>query len=490
MSLRFGRMFKSKQLEREKQKELEKQLEMEREIAAAAEQASNFNMTQSIITSTVSSIINEDAFDSLPLPNIPSSRYQNHVISSSSSISNMSLNHYHSKNSSISTTTINTLNNSNSNNSNTSSSNNNSNNGNGNGNSNSNSNSFNNLNNLSNNNLSANNVNININTSNFNTIINSNNNYSTSQLHRSYSNVIHSSSPSLTELDSFGASNSSNMENTLSTVSDYSNNQLVVLKLSPAEISILRQSWNENISPPYEKVDGILQLVDEDSKINSLSEVFSSIQFWNEIQNNAFLINPELNGFLPPPSHQAIYFTGILRMAVLNSEDLSVLVDYLGGIGRRHGIIFGAEPNFFQDLGVAIMRTLNERFGEAFSPEIEHVWISLYCFLANTMIDACNIDTILPEEENHAPELDDSAMNFFSQYSDILNINQRKSGNNNYNNNRNSIVSRRERSLTKIRDKDRRLNKKSSFTNSSTNNYRNNVNGSVRPESNLTNGFF
>lgn len=181
----------------------------------------------------------------------------------------------------------------------------------------------------------------------------------------------------------------------------------VVLKFTDAQVRLLKWSWNENISTPKEKdfVNKTATLSDPSSsantkvKVNSISETFASAQFWSEIYNNVYLIDPELKKLLPTPEHQTVFFTGIIRMAVLNAGDLSVMNEYLKSIGRRHGIIFGAEPTYFQTLGIAIIRALNDRFGDDFSPELEHVWILLYCYISNTMIESCAVDAVLPDLE-------------------------------------------------------------------------------------------
>ncbi|ODV58257.1 uncharacterized protein ASCRUDRAFT_93192 [Ascoidea rubescens DSM 1968] len=192
-----------------------------------------------------------------------------------------------------------------------------------------------------------------------------------------------------------------NLTKTNTNTSNSNNDSL--LKFTPDEMALLRKTWNENLIPPVQTVDGYLKITDKNSKINSFSHVFTSIQFWNEIHSNAFLINPDLDGLLPSVNHQALHFAGILRMAILNLEDLSGLSDYLGAIGRRHGIIFGTEPRFFQELGIAVFKSLYERFGDAFTPEIENLWIALYSFIANTMIEACSIDVKLNDDGSFSP---------------------------------------------------------------------------------------
>lgn len=159
------------------------------------------------------------------------------------------------------------------------------------------------------------------------------------------------------------------------------------MRFTEAEARLLRWSWNENI--------GHVDLSDDKA---SISEAFSLLQFWDEIYSYVNIMDEELRRILPPPSHQTGYFTGIVRMAVISAGDLTVMNDYLRSIGRRHGILFGAEPAYFQTLGIAIIRALNDRFGEDFTPQLEHVWILLYCYISNAMIESCSVHPVFPED--------------------------------------------------------------------------------------------
>ncbi|GMM36431.1 hypothetical protein DASC09_037560 [Saccharomycopsis crataegensis] len=210
--------------------------------------------------------------------------------------------------------------------------------------------------------------------------------------------------PSATVLGSSILINSSLNDSASSFASTQDEN--VTLKFTEAEVRLLKWSWNENITTnkdnknpsasktavptPSAPVDGKL-------KHNSIAEAFSSSQFWSDIYNNVRVLDEDLLKILPTPDHQTVFFTGIIRMAVLSSSDLTVMNEYLRSIGRRHGILFGAEPGYFQTLGIAVIRALNDRFDEDFTPQLEHVWILLYCFISNTMIESCSVDPVLPE---------------------------------------------------------------------------------------------
>lgn len=162
-------------------------------------------------------------------------------------------------------------------------------------------------------------------------------------------------------------------------------NNLPVLKLTAEQVQLIKTSWE-----------------------SSLSELFASHQFWNDIYNTASLIDPELKNRLPHPDHQVVHFTGILRMVVMNCSDLSSIVEYLQGTGRRHGILYGAEPHDFQVLGIAVFKSIDDKLAEKMSLELEDSWISLFCYVANVMIESCNTIKIPGGQEIEADYGNDS----------------------------------------------------------------------------------
>lgn len=55
------------------------------------------------------------------------------------------------------------------------------------------------------------------------------------------------------------------------------------------------------------------------------------------------------------------------------------------GLGRRH-VGYGVREDDYDDVGAALLMALHERFGEAFTLELEQAWASVYGDLAEAMI--------------------------------------------------------------------------------------------------------
>ncbi len=74
---------------------------------------------------------------------------------------------------------------------------------------------------------------------------------------------------------------------------------------------------------------------------------------------------------------------------------------YLDGIapsihalGRRHAA-YGVKPQHFDTVGSALLWTLAQGLGPAFTPEVESAWAAVYSLLSDTM-QAGMADAALP----------------------------------------------------------------------------------------------
>jgi hemoglobin-like flavoprotein len=57
-------------------------------------------------------------------------------------------------------------------------------------------------------------------------------------------------------------------------------------------------------------------------------------------------------------------------------------------LGRRHAA-YGVEQRHYELVGLALLWTLAQVLGEAFTPEVRDAWSQVYRLLATTMQDAC-----------------------------------------------------------------------------------------------------
>jgi hemoglobin-like flavoprotein len=64
-------------------------------------------------------------------------------------------------------------------------------------------------------------------------------------------------------------------------------------------------------------------------------------------------------------------------------------------LGRRH-VAYGVTEAQFATVGAALLWTLEQGLGAAFTPEVADAWAAVYGLLATTMTDAM-ADAALPE---------------------------------------------------------------------------------------------
>jgi hemoglobin-like flavoprotein len=74
-------------------------------------------------------------------------------------------------------------------------------------------------------------------------------------------------------------------------------------------------------------------------------------------------------------------------------EQPARLLPVLHGLGRRHAG-YGVMPGHYDTVGAALMRTLRDGLGEAFTPEVEQAWTAMYATVAREMQAAAAVDAV------------------------------------------------------------------------------------------------
>ena len=101
--------------------------------------------------------------------------------------------------------------------------------------------------------------------------------------------------------------------------------------------------------------------------------------------------NPSLKAIFPQDEEkmagQRNKLRDMLVVAVRGLNDLDTLVPALQGLGRRH-VDYGVEARHYDDVGAALLGTLETGLGDAFTPELKQAWTDVYGVMATTMIDA------------------------------------------------------------------------------------------------------
>ena len=103
-----------------------------------------------------------------------------------------------------------------------------------------------------------------------------------------------------------------------------------------------------------------------------------------------FEIAPQVRAMFPDDlSDQKRKLMAMLGTAVAGLSNLDTLVPAVQALGRRHGG-YGVTPAHYTPVGAALLWTLEQGLGEAFTPEVRDAWATAYILLSTTMIGAAN----------------------------------------------------------------------------------------------------
>ena len=78
---------------------------------------------------------------------------------------------------------------------------------------------------------------------------------------------------------------------------------------------------------------------------------------------------------------------GMIKIAVNGLEKLDTIVPDVQALGRRHKD-YGVANADYNTVATALLWTLGQGLGDAFTPEVESAWTTAYTVLATTMQDA------------------------------------------------------------------------------------------------------
>ncbi len=78
---------------------------------------------------------------------------------------------------------------------------------------------------------------------------------------------------------------------------------------------------------------------------------------------------------------------GMLRVAVKGLSKLDTIVPAVQQLGVRH-VGYGVRPEQYETVGAALIWTLEQGLGDAFTPQVREAWVAAYTVLAQTMKDA------------------------------------------------------------------------------------------------------
>ena len=103
-----------------------------------------------------------------------------------------------------------------------------------------------------------------------------------------------------------------------------------------------------------------------------------------------FEIAPQVRAMFPADlSQQKKKLMAMLGAAVGGLSHLDTLVPAVQALGRRH-VAYGVTAAHYTPVGAALLWTLEQGLGEAFTPEVKDAWATAYIVLSTAMIQAAN----------------------------------------------------------------------------------------------------
>lgn len=101
-----------------------------------------------------------------------------------------------------------------------------------------------------------------------------------------------------------------------------------------------------------------------------------------------FSLDPALKPlFKHDMKEQGRKLMAMISTAVSGLTHLEVIVPAVQDLGRRH-VKYGVEDRHYDTVATALVWTLGQGLGDAFTRDVEEAWVAAYGVLAKTMKDA------------------------------------------------------------------------------------------------------
>jgi hemoglobin-like flavoprotein len=109
--------------------------------------------------------------------------------------------------------------------------------------------------------------------------------------------------------------------------------------------------------------------------------------------NRLFELDPTLRPmFRGDMQEQGRKLMQMLSVAVAGLTRLDTLVPAVEALGRRHQG-YGVQNEHYATVGVALLWTLGQGLGDAFTPDVEAAWATAYGVLSSVMQNAGVVET-------------------------------------------------------------------------------------------------
>jgi hemoglobin-like flavoprotein len=134
--------------------------------------------------------------------------------------------------------------------------------------------------------------------------------------------------------------------------------------MTPVQIAAVRDSWSK-----------VVPIADQ-----------ASVLFYDRL----FTLDPSLRTlFKPDMTEQRKQLVTMLGTAVAGLDRLDTIVPAIHALGRRHRG-YGVTDAHFATVGQALLWTLEQGLGEAFTADVRDAWAQAFTLVSGTMKDAAH----------------------------------------------------------------------------------------------------
>ena len=101
-----------------------------------------------------------------------------------------------------------------------------------------------------------------------------------------------------------------------------------------------------------------------------------------------FELDPSLKALFPEDmAEQKKKLMQTLAVCVNGLTDLGEIVPAVKALGQRH-VAYQVEDSQYETVGAALLWTLEQGLGDAFTPDVQDAWVEVYTILSTTMKEA------------------------------------------------------------------------------------------------------
>jgi hemoglobin-like flavoprotein len=135
--------------------------------------------------------------------------------------------------------------------------------------------------------------------------------------------------------------------------------------MTPNQIGLVQRSWNQVVPMGEAAV----------------------LMFYERL----FFVDPSLRlMFRGDMKRQSRKVLEMITFTVAGLSRIDEIVPVVQSLGRRHAV-YGTRDEHYVTVGAALLWTLEQGLGAAFTPAVREAWAAAYALLANTMKDAAKV---------------------------------------------------------------------------------------------------